>query len=339
MKKDENAEERKKDHIALAFESRTSGRDPRFSYEPMLSAHPVETAREFKFLGKVLKAPIWVSSMTGGTAMAAIINQNLAKACGEFGMGMGLGSCRSLLDSDQYFEDFNVRQWMGDFPLYANLGIAQVEQLLLQKAFDKAERMVHKLKADGLIIHVNPMQEWLQPEGDRLQRPPIEVIEEVLEISKMPLVVKEVGQGFGSKSMERLLSLPIKAVEFGAFGGTNFALLELLRNTEEQSFHYKDLAYIGHTAEQMLDYSNAFAEKAGKNKPLPELIISGGVNNFLDGYYLLQKSRINAVYGQASAFLKHAQTDYASLRAYVEKQIQGYRLAEQYFTVQDPRKM
>ncbi len=333
MKKDENAAERKRDHIALAFESRTSGRDSRFSYEPLLAGHPVESHKEFEFLGKIQKVPIWVSSMTGGTAMAPTINKNLAKACGEFGMGMGLGSCRSLLDSDKYFEDFNVRQWMEGLPLYANLGIAQVEQLLANKSFDKAERMVDKLKADGLIVHINPMQEWLQPEGDKLMRPPLEVIEELLSLSTLDLIVKEVGQGFGPVSLGKLLALPIRAVEFGAFGGTNFALLELLRNTEEESMHFRDFANIGHTAEQMVDYCNAFTENMKGQAQIPELIISGGVNNFLDGYYLVNKSKLKSVYGQASAFLKYARGDYSVLRSYVQKQIEGFRMAEQYLKV------
>ena len=123
----------------MAFKSRveTGELDTRFYYEPMLTAHPKPgSLQPFPFLGKMLRTPVWVSSMTGGTALANKINRQLARACGEFGMGMGLGSCRQLLYSNEFLPDFDVRDEIGtDLPLYANLGIAQVEKLLQQIVF------------------------------------------------------------------------------------------------------------------------------------------------------------------------------------------------------------
>ena len=131
MTDDPTAESRKKDHIELAFRSRveSGALDPRFYYEPMLAAHPASgSLPSTPFMGKTLHTPIWVSSMTGGTAMAGRINHHLARACGEFGMGMGLGSCRQLLHSDEYLPDFDVRDAMGsEALLFANLGVAQIE--------------------------------------------------------------------------------------------------------------------------------------------------------------------------------------------------------------------
>jgi isopentenyl-diphosphate delta-isomerase len=160
-------EDRKKDHIELAFKSQTKvlEGDKRFIYEPMLNAHPTETLSPFLFLGKELRTPIWASSMTGGTALAKKINENIARVCKDYGMGMGLGSCRTLLDDDTYLQDFNVRQFIGDsLPFYANLGVAQVDLLLQQHKTDKIKRLMDKLSTDGLIVHVNPLQEWFQPE-------------------------------------------------------------------------------------------------------------------------------------------------------------------------------
>ena len=109
---DPTGAERKKDHIELAFRSQIDKQDldSRFYYEPLLSGHPERGSLPgFEFLGKSLKAPLWVSSMTGGTEMAKTINQNLARACKDFGIGMGLGSCRSILFSDDTVPENQAR--------------------------------------------------------------------------------------------------------------------------------------------------------------------------------------------------------------------------------------
>ena len=161
--------DRKSDHINLAIHSQTpvNEMDDRFYYEPMISGFPKVDSDPIAFSGKTLKVPIWVSSMTGGYALSGIINRNLARACNEFGMGMGLGSCRRLLEDDTFFNDFNVRPIIGDNqPLFANLGIAQVEELVEKKETDSLRRLIDRLQADGLIVHVNPLQEFFQPEGN-----------------------------------------------------------------------------------------------------------------------------------------------------------------------------
>jgi len=165
--KDPMQETRKRDHIEMATNAQTSGAivDSRFFYEPLLSAHPTQnnSSLETTFFGKNLGAPFWISSMTGGVGEARVINQNLARVAREFKLGMGLGSCRVLLESDQYFEDFNLRPILGDdLPFFANLGIAQLEKLVLQNEIKKIANLVERLEADGLIIHVNPLQEWFQ---------------------------------------------------------------------------------------------------------------------------------------------------------------------------------
>ena len=329
---DADASKRKKDHINLAFQSKTglSRLDQRFYYEPMMSAHPSQNdTKDFPFLGKTLRSSLWVSSMTGGTEKAFTINQNLAKACREFGMGMGLGSCRSLLYSDERIKDFDFRKIIGDdLPLYANLGIAQIEELLASEEVFRITDLIKKLATDGLIVHINPMQEWLQPEGDRFQHPPIATLQSLLKkLPKLKIIVKEVGQGFGPESLKALLQMPLAAIEFGAAGGTNFAKLEMLRN-ELAAESYAPLANIGHSAAEMVDFVNELQQSLGKKCRCPAIIISGGIQNFLDGYHLINKINIPAIYGQASAFLKHAQGDYQVLQSFIQKQMEGYDLAK-----------
>ncbi len=334
---DPTAESRKRDHIELAFQSQIDeGKlDSRFYYEPLLSAHPDSNSLpSFNFLGKKMRAPIWVSSMTGGTEFAGIINHNLARACKDFGMGMGLGSCRSLLFSDEHLKDFDVRHLIGDdLPFYANLGVAQLEELIEKNETYLVNNLIEKLKADGLIIHVNPFQEWLQPEGDRFKKAPIDTIEFFVENLNFPIIVKEVGQGMGYESLKRLFQLPLAAVDFAANGGTNFSKVELLRSDEQKQSIFQQLAYVGHSAEEMTLMTNKIIAELGDKMRCKEVIISGGVKNFLDGYYLINKLVLPSVYGQASSFLKYARGDYKELYNYVETQVQGLEIANAYLTI------
>lgn len=269
--------------------------------------------------------------------MARTINHNLARACRDFGLGMGLGSCRSLLFSDETLGDFAVRPILGpDQPLYANLGIAQIEYLIEKKALHKIDALLEKLDADGLIIHVNPMQEWLQPEGDRINRPPLESIGVVLDhLGKTPVMVKEVGQGMGKESLRALFQLPLAAVDFAANGGTNFAKLELLRGAEEKRQLFGSLALVGHSAEEMVDMTNQLEQELGDRMICRQVIISGGISDFLDGYYLVKKSKLPAIYGQASGFLRYAQRDYTDLMNYTGSVIRGLELAQAFLKIKE----
>jgi len=244
-----------------------------------------------------------------------------------------LGSCRIILDDDTYFEDFNLRPIIGnDSPFYANLGIAQIEKSLENKSIESIQKMVDKLKADGLIIHVNPMQEILQPEGDKIMRSPLETIQEFLTKFSMPVIVKEVGQGMGPNSLKALMELPLKAIEFAAFGGTNFSKLEILRDDSENNLVMEPLVHIGHSASEMVDFVNGIL--GADNKVLvKDFIISGGIQNFLEGYYLMNKLKSNSVYGQASAMLKHAAISADSILEFVGLQQKGLTIAEQYLRI------
>lgn len=335
LKKSDSSTDRKKDHIELAIGSQTRAdlNDPRFYYEPVLNHHPLDQEiKAVPFGNKNLSYPIWVSSMTGGTGMAKTINHNLARACREFGLGLGLGSCRKLIDHPEYLPDFDVRELMGnELPLYANLGIAQIEQWLNNNQQDNIKKIIHLLRADGLIIHINPLQEYLQPEGDRFKSKPLDCIKKVLDQFSFPIIVKEVGQGMGPESLKALLQLPLQAVEFAAFGGTNFTVLEMQRKSASTAQALLPLSKVGHTALEMLDFCNEIANTTKIH--CKQLIISGGVRDFLDGYYLTQKSKIPAIYGQASSFLKYAMEDYEELRKYIQSQIQGLNLAHSFLKI------
>lgn len=330
-------EDRKKDHIDLALGNRTGSfqKDVRFVYEPLLSGHHVPELKSVTLAGKSMKLPVWISSMTGGSGIARHINTNLAMVANEFGLGMGLGSCRILLDSDKHLPDFDMRHVIGDdTPLWANLGIAQLEQMADKGTLKEVAQMIHLLRCDGLIIHVNPLQEWFQPEGDRLKYAPLQTIREVLTHLDVPLIVKEVGQGMGRESLRALMQLPLAAIEFASFGGTNFARVEMMRRPGLEHELFEPMVYVGQTASDMLNDIKWLIDQGTECK-VPTLIISGGIKNYLDGYYFIQSSPLPAAYGMASGFLKHARDSYSSMRDWAAAHIEGLKMAHAYLRIND----
>ncbi len=173
------ADDRKKDHIDLAFEASSfrQSLDSRFEYDPLHGIHPThQDIMPIEFGNCKMKFPIWISSMTGGTDKAKDININLAKACNEFGLAMGLGSCRKLIENPNLLTDFDVKKHMGQQALYCNIGIAQLEQYIINNKLYVIRELIDRLHADGFIIHINPMQEWMQKEGDRFLSPAIDTL-------------------------------------------------------------------------------------------------------------------------------------------------------------------
>lgn len=319
---------RKQDHIQLALKSKTNKteQDTRFLYEPMLSGHPEEPLPSVTIAGKQLKAPLWISSMTGGTDMAREINQRLAEAAGHYGLGMGLGSCRILLEDSSRLQDFALRPILGpDVPFFANLGITQLEEILETGRENELKQLLSLLKADGLTIHVNPLQEWFQPEGDFLKHPPAKTLSHLIKVIDFPVSVKEVGQGMGPESLRELLSLKLEAIELGAFGGTNFAKVEMQRNPDASDYLYGPLVNVGNTADDMIDWLNNlqsdFQDYTGK------IIASGGIRNYLDAYYFLKKSNYPTIVGMASGFLNPARKGQKEINNFVDETIEGLKMS------------
>jgi isopentenyl-diphosphate Delta-isomerase len=332
------SKDRKQDHLKLAELSQISGlsNDKRFNYEPLFSSMPDENFDiSTDFLGKKLSAPILISSITGGTKNAKKINENLARVAAKFGLGLGLGSCRPLLEDSDALVDFNMRAHIGkELPMYANLGVHQIDELLRSNNQNRLEDMIGKIDADGLIVHINPMQEYMQPEGDHISESPIKTIEALLDKTQLKLIIKEVGQGFGPKSLECLMNLPLEAIEFGSFGGTNFLKLEELRAEKEQLNGPNPLAFVGHTAKEMIENVRYLTSTSAEKFKCRNFIISGGVQNFLDGYYLMEMLKENAIYGQAYNILKYAD-DYEKLESYLKSEIDGLKMAKAFLTIKE----
>jgi isopentenyl-diphosphate delta-isomerase len=334
------APERKLAHLEMAAHSQTGPdlMDRRFFYEPLLAAHPSPQLHELttNFLGKKLKAPLWISSMTGGATSAGPINKMLAQVACQFGLGMGLGSCRQLLTSDEYFNDFNLRPILGsDLPLMANLGLAQIEQISnSDKKFVSIHQLVKRLDADGLIIHVNPMQEFFQSEGDRYSRPAIDTISDFLNNAAYPVIVKEVGQGIGPAGLRALARLPLAAIDCAAFGGTNFAKLEQLRS--QNMNQDLSVAMVGHGLDEMVEWLINIKKELGSDMLVKTIIVSGGVRSALDGHFyteLLNRQQIHSLYAMGNPFLQAAQAGRQQLEDFIANHLQTLALARAFLKV------
>lgn len=314
--------------MAQAAQTTVATQDSRFYYEPLLSPHPRGEIPSMTFADHSFNFPMWISSMTGGTEKARIINRNMAQACEEFELGMGLGSCRPLLDGRQEIADFDVRDLMPNRPLYANIGVAQVEELKRKNKLNLIHEMVAALKATGLIIHVNPLQEWFQPGGDIFLCSPIETITEFVTKAPYPIMVKEVGHGMGPASLKALMQLPLMAIEFAAFGGTNFSVLESRRAGE---INPQGLSHVGHSAEEMVGFVQNIL-RTEQNIKCRQFIISGGVKDVLQGHALTSQLPGHSLFGMAANVLAHAQGEYEELRIWIKSQLNQYAMARSYLT-------
>lgn len=194
---------------------------------PDIDFDKIDTSKEI--FGKLLKAPILISSMTGGSERSKYFNQMLAHAAGSFNIAMGVGSQRAALEDPQLEESFSiVRKVAPNALLFSNLGIAQ-----LNKGFgiEECQRAVDMIEADGLFLHLNALQESLQPEGNRDFSNLFDKIETICKLLSVPVLVKEVGCGIDKETAKILVNVGVKAIDVAGLGGTSWAAVEMYRQT------------------------------------------------------------------------------------------------------------
>lgn len=182
-------------------------------------------------LGKRLAAPLLISSMTGGTAEAGTVNLRLAEAAQAAGIGMGLGSQRAAIEDPALAETYRVRQVAPDILLLANLGAVQLSR---GYGLDECRRAVDMIAADALILHLNPLQEALQPEGETHFGHLLSGIEAVCRDLEVPVVVKEVGCGISEEVARKLKDAGVAAIDVAGAGGVSWSRVEMHRSTTER---------------------------------------------------------------------------------------------------------
>ncbi len=227
---------RKADHIRINLEQDvrsglTTGLEHyRFEHQalPELNLEDVDT--RLTLFGRVLQAPILISSMTGGTTEAARINRNLAEAAQALGVALGVGSQRVALEHPDQAWTFQVRRYAPDILLFANLGAVQLNY---GYTIDHCRRAVEMIEADALILHLNPLQEALQPEGDTRFAGLLRKIEAVARSLEVPVVVKEVGWGISARVARMLAEAGVAAIDVAGAGGTSWSQVEMHRAPDE----------------------------------------------------------------------------------------------------------
>jgi isopentenyl-diphosphate delta-isomerase len=228
MKKTES---RKKDHVELVLKKKaqykktTGFENIEFIHNalPEISLEDVDLSVDF--LGKRLSSPIIITAMTGGYKDAKRINQGIAEAAQEHGLAFGVGSQRAMIEDPSLAGTYRVRDVAPDIPLLANIGAFQLKRY----SREQIESLVSSIEADALAVHLNPLQEVVQPEGDTDYSGVLDAIRKTCEDIDAPVVVKETGAGITQTVAEELRDAGVSYLDVAGAGGTSWSEVEYLR--------------------------------------------------------------------------------------------------------------
>ena len=316
-------QQRKSDHIRINLEEDVNSEDVSAGFAhyrlthcalPDLNLEDVDAATTL--MGNRLAAPLLISSMTGGTPEAGAINQRLAEAAQAAGLGMGVGSQRAAIEDPSLANTYRVRHVAPDVFLLANLGAIQLNY---SYGIDECRRAVEMIEADALILHLNPLQEALQPEGDTRFAGLLPKIEAVCRALEVPVVAKEVGWGISEMVARQLAESGVAAIDVAGAGGSSWSQVEMHRaRTEHQRQVAAAFADWGiPTAESIL--------AARRGAPALPIIASGGVRN---GIQMAKAVALGAAAcGIAGPFLRAADRSSAAVNELIAVILDQLRVA------------
>jgi isopentenyl-diphosphate delta-isomerase len=298
--------ERKADHLRIAAEpgvqhTTTTGLERVRLRHRALPGRDLEAiSMRTRLLDRTLQAPLVISAMTGGTPEAEQLNRRLLRAAAEHGIALVLGSARRLLDDDDTLATYRPAGEERPPLLLANLGAAQITG---REGAWRAEHVVDRLDADGLSIHLNPLQEAVQPEGEPAFAGVLEgVAAAVARIAPRPVVVKEVGFGLDFEDVSSLREAGVAAIDVAGAGGTNWALIEGRRHPRAGAVAEAFAGWGTPTADAVAD-----ARAAAPGLPI---IASGGIRDGVEVAKCLALGATAA--GIAAPLLKAAREDRAA---------------------------
>lgn len=271
---------RKRDHIEIClnkdvqFNKLSSGFEAyNFSHNALPEINIDEIDLSTEILGKKLNAPIFISSMTGGLEQGEKINKNLAQACQNLGLFMGMGSQRITLEMPESLNSFLVRDVAPDILIFANVGAVQLNYGYGEK---ELKYLVESIGANTLYLHLNPLQEAIQPEGDKNFSGLIDKIKDLSSNFIYPIFLKETGCGISENLAKKFIDSNIAGFDIAGGGGTSWALIEAYRAK------YPKQAKIGETfrnwgistADSLIQVRNVIKDKY--------VFASGGIRSGID---------------------------------------------------------
>lgn len=272
-------QQRKKDHVELTVSGDVQYRQPTgldrygFIHNALPEVNFNEVSTEATLLGRTFSFPLFISSMTGGYTEAGAVNARIAEFCEANDLPFGVGSQRIMLEDSDAVSTFSVvREKAPTAFIAANIGGAQLVEGL---SGDQVDLLIGSIKADAVIVHLNPLQELMQPEGDRNFKGVEDGIRQLVSASSVPIVVKETGAGISGEVAKRLLKLGVSVIDISGAGGTSWARVENRRKDLSESDNlFDDWGIPTH------DCLNQCA--ALKHEHNFDLIASGGIRNSMD---------------------------------------------------------
>jgi isopentenyl-diphosphate Delta-isomerase len=314
---------RKAEHLRINLERDVDGKGIdagfdayRFVHQALPDIDLGEVDPSMQLFGRHLGAPLLISCMTGGTPEARRINRRLAQVAQRHDLAMGLGSARALIESPQFLDTFDARAVAPDVLLFANLGAVQLNK---GYGIDECRRLIELLRADALVLHLNPLQEALQPEGDTCFRGLLEKIAQLCARAEFPVVVKEVGWGIAADTVRALFEAGVAAVDLAGAGGTSWSEVERHRIAE---------AWRARVAGEFASWGIPTAEAlvaARAVAPEKTLIASGGIRSGVD---VVKALALGAdLVGVAGPFLRAADRSPAAADELARELVETLRIA------------
>jgi isopentenyl-diphosphate delta-isomerase len=278
-KKDSSIHTRKSEHLRIALEYdvdsllTTGLENIHLTHEALPEVNLSEVDTKLHLFDKVLNLPLLISSLTGGNDDSELINRRLAIVAQETGIALSVGSQRIAIEDPSLIKSFQLRSVAPDILLFSNLGAIQLMQ---GYSIDECKAAVDMLNADALVLHLNPLQEALQDNGDHNFQGLVRRIEQVCKNLSVPVIVKEVGWGISSRTVGLLKDIGVAAIDVAGAGGTSWSQVE--------SHRLKD-PLMAQTARNFRNWGiNTVDSIRNVTRIAPEMLVfaSGGLRNGID---------------------------------------------------------
>ncbi len=327
----DEVQQRKIEHVSVALEQDVSApqkanwNDVRLVHQalPEVDLDKVDTS--VSFLGRNLRYPLFISSLTGGHADVTTINRNLAHAAETYGIALGVGSQRAAIVNPDVASSYAVtRETAPNAFLIANIGAPQLIPQVRHTAFtpEQVQRAIDMIDANALAIHMNSLQEAAQPEGDRRAVGAAEALRRVAQQVRIPIIAKETGAGVSREQALLLRNCGVSAIDIGGAGGSSMSAMEAVRSQSRGDERTQNIGLL--YRDWGITTPIALVESSVAKLPL---IATGGVRNGLDVARALALGA--TLVGMGYPFLKAASESYDKVCELLETVITELQVAMQ----------